>query len=147
MLLIRNRSGILTIHKARILRKKLLEKSVLTFKEWVEKIQTAGYNGARRVHKSRKATYVTPNTTRNLVAVLSCLNILHTFFSFSHYSVHTSYKSSRKKSFFTGSFGKPSQDLTCLAWLFVSQLRLLHPRGCIRHAAWINAQCKRIFTQ
>ena len=45
-LLIWNRSWILTIHKVRILQKKLLEKSFLTFKKWVEKIQTAGYNGA-----------------------------------------------------------------------------------------------------
>ena len=44
-LLIRNHSWILTIQKARILRKKLLKKSFLTFKKWVEKIQTTGYNG------------------------------------------------------------------------------------------------------
>ena len=50
-LLIRNRSWILIIHKARILRKKLLNKSFLTFKKWVEKIQTAGYNGARTVYQ------------------------------------------------------------------------------------------------
>ena len=31
------------------IRKKLLEKSFLTFKKWVEKIQTAGYNDARTV--------------------------------------------------------------------------------------------------
>ena len=48
-LLIRNRSWILTIHKARILRKKLLEKTFLNFKKWVKNIQTAGYNGARTV--------------------------------------------------------------------------------------------------
>ena len=34
------------IHKARILRKKLLEKTFLDFKKWVK---TAGYNGARTV--------------------------------------------------------------------------------------------------
>ena len=91
-------------------------------------------------------------------------------------------------------FGKPCQDLTCLAWtnyrhclhsltfksmymyilvtyswekkvflqghleshvriwpvlhdFFVSQLRLILPRACIRHFVWINAQCKRIFKQ
>ena len=45
-LLIRNRSWILTIHKARILRKKPLEKMFLDFKKWIKSIQTAGYNGA-----------------------------------------------------------------------------------------------------
>ena len=48
-LLIRNRSWILTLHKARILRKKILEKTFLDFKKWVKSIQTAGYNGARTV--------------------------------------------------------------------------------------------------
>ena len=50
-LLIRNRSWILTKHKARILRKKLLEKTFLDFKKWVKSVQTAGYNGARTVSK------------------------------------------------------------------------------------------------
>ena len=49
-LLIWNRSLILTIHKARILRKKPLEKTFLNFKKWVKSIQTAGYNGARTVY-------------------------------------------------------------------------------------------------
>jgi len=44
------RSSILTIHKARILRKKPLEKTFLDFKKWVKSIQTAGYNGARTVY-------------------------------------------------------------------------------------------------
>ena len=35
---------------ARILQKKLLEKSFLTFKKWVKKIQTVGYNGAYTVY-------------------------------------------------------------------------------------------------
>ena len=48
-LLIRNRSWILTILKARILRIKALEKTFLDFKKWVKSIQTAGYNGARTV--------------------------------------------------------------------------------------------------
>ena len=48
-LLIRNRSLILTIHKARILRKKPTEKTFFDFKKWVKSIQTAGYNGARAV--------------------------------------------------------------------------------------------------
>ena len=39
----------LCIHKARILRKKPLEKTFLDFKKWVKNIQTAGYNGARTV--------------------------------------------------------------------------------------------------
>ena len=39
----------LTIHKARILRKKPLEKTFLDIKKWVKSIQTAGYNGARTV--------------------------------------------------------------------------------------------------
>ena len=46
LLLIRNRSWILTIHTARILRKKTLEKMFLDFKKWVKSIQTAGCNGA-----------------------------------------------------------------------------------------------------
>ena len=40
------RSWILTVHKARILRKKPLEKTFLNFKKWVKSIYTAGYNGA-----------------------------------------------------------------------------------------------------
>ena len=48
-LLMRNRSWIQTIHKARILIKKPLEKTFLDFKKWVKSIQTAGYNGARTV--------------------------------------------------------------------------------------------------
>ena len=42
-------SCILTIHKARILRKKPLEKTFLDIKKWVKIIQTAGYNGASTV--------------------------------------------------------------------------------------------------
>ena len=49
-LLIRNRSWILTIHEARILRKKPLEKTCLDFKKWVKSIQTGGCNGQRMVH-------------------------------------------------------------------------------------------------
>ena len=48
-LLIRNLSWILTIHKARIFRKKPLEKTFLDFKKWVKSIQTNGYNGRRTV--------------------------------------------------------------------------------------------------
>ena len=48
-LLIRNRSWILTIHKARLLRKNPLEKTFLNFKKWVKSIQTASYNGAHTV--------------------------------------------------------------------------------------------------
>ena len=48
-LLIRNHSWILTIHKARILNKKPLEKTFLDSKKWVKRIQTAGYNGAHTV--------------------------------------------------------------------------------------------------
>ena len=48
-LLIWNRSWILTVHKVRILRKKLLKKAFLAFKNGVKSIQTAGYNGARTV--------------------------------------------------------------------------------------------------
>jgi hypothetical protein len=33
------------MHKARILRKKHLEKTFLDFKKWVKSIQTAGYDG------------------------------------------------------------------------------------------------------
>ena len=40
-----------------MLQKKLLEKSFLTFKKWVEKIQTTGYNGALTV-TVHCATYV-----------------------------------------------------------------------------------------
>ena len=53
-LVIRNRSWILTIHKARILRKKPLEKSFLDLKKWVKSIQTEGYNGRRTVLKVQK---------------------------------------------------------------------------------------------
>ena len=49
-LLIWNRSWILTIHKVRILQKKLLKKTFLAFKNGVKSIQTAGYNGARTVY-------------------------------------------------------------------------------------------------
>ena len=45
------RSWILTIHKARISRKKPLEKTFLDIKKWVKSIQTAGYNGARTVYQ------------------------------------------------------------------------------------------------
>ena len=48
--LIRNHSRILTIHKARILRKKLLEKTFLDLKKWVKSVQTAGYNGTHTVY-------------------------------------------------------------------------------------------------
>ena len=45
-----NRSWILTVHKSRILRQKLLKKKILTFKNGVINIQTAGYNGAPSVY-------------------------------------------------------------------------------------------------
>ena len=48
-LLIRNRSGILTIHKSRNFLKILLEKLFLNFKKWVKNTQTTGYNVARTV--------------------------------------------------------------------------------------------------
>ena len=50
-LLIRNRSWILTIHKARILRKKLLEKTFLDFKKWIKSIQTAALFGLYYITK------------------------------------------------------------------------------------------------
>ena len=53
-LLIRNRSWIVTIHKARILKNKPLEKMFLDFKKWIESKQTAGYNGVRTVDKSNR---------------------------------------------------------------------------------------------
>ena len=62
-LLIRNRSWILTIHKAKILRKKPLEKTFLGFKKWVKRIQTAGYNGARTVLVSNCAITRSKNQT------------------------------------------------------------------------------------
>ena len=43
------RFWILTIHKARILRKKSLEKTFLDFKMWIKSIQTVGFNGAHTV--------------------------------------------------------------------------------------------------
>ena len=52
-LLIRNRSWILTIYKARILRKQSIEKTFLDFKKWVKSIQTAGYNGSLTVYFPR----------------------------------------------------------------------------------------------
>ena len=45
-----SRQNICSVHKARILRKKPLEKTFLEFKKWVKSIQTAGYNGARTVY-------------------------------------------------------------------------------------------------
>ena len=36
------------MHKARVLRKK----TFLDFKKWIKSIQTAGYNGARAVHRT-----------------------------------------------------------------------------------------------
>ena len=56
--MIRNRSWILTIHKARVLRKKPLEKTFLDFKKWVKSIKTAGCNGARTIFK----LMIQPNT-------------------------------------------------------------------------------------
>ena len=49
-LLIRNRSWILTIHKALIFWKNLLENKEITFQNGVESIQAAAYNGARTVY-------------------------------------------------------------------------------------------------
>ena len=43
------------MHKARILTKKPIEKTVLDLKKWVKSIQTAGYNGACPVYKSNQA--------------------------------------------------------------------------------------------
>ena len=50
-------SWILTIHKARILRKKRLEKTFLDFKKWVKTIQTGGCNGACTVLYMQLFTY------------------------------------------------------------------------------------------
>ena len=44
LLLIRNRSQILTIHKAE-------GHSTMNFKKWVKTMQTADYNGARTFYK------------------------------------------------------------------------------------------------
>ena len=49
--MIGNYSWILIIHKARILRKKTLEKNVVDFKNWVK---SAGYNGPHTVSKTSK---------------------------------------------------------------------------------------------
>ena len=49
LLLVRNRSWILTIYKDKIFQKTLLENKEMVFKKWVKSIQTAGYNGARTV--------------------------------------------------------------------------------------------------
>ena len=48
---IKTRSWLLTVHKIRILWKKLLKKTFLAFKNGVKSIQTVGYNGARTVDK------------------------------------------------------------------------------------------------
>ena len=48
-LLIINHSWILIVHKNKILRKNLLKKTFLAFKNGVKSILTAGYNGARKV--------------------------------------------------------------------------------------------------
>ena len=57
-LLIWNRSWILTVHKIRILRKKLLEKTFLAFKNGVKSIHTAVYNGTRTVHTCCMYKYI-----------------------------------------------------------------------------------------
>ena len=54
-LLIINRSWILTVHKVRILRKKLL-KNVFGLQKWVKSIQTAGYNCACTVIERSQPT-------------------------------------------------------------------------------------------
>ena len=50
-LLILNRSGILAVHKVRILQKKILKQMFLALENGVKSIQTAGFNGARTVFK------------------------------------------------------------------------------------------------
>ena len=72
-LLIRNRSWILTIHKARILRKKPLEKTFLDFKKWVKSIQTAGYDGARTVLKFWFIKIANRTTYIQLLCVHACI--------------------------------------------------------------------------
>ena len=50
-LLFRNRTWILTVHKAKIFWKNLLENKEMVFKNGVKSIQAAGYNGARTVYE------------------------------------------------------------------------------------------------
>ena len=83
LLLINNHSWILTVQKARILRKKLLRKSILTFKKWVEKIQTAGHNGTRAV------TYFDHNHWRNSITALT---LIYTHCQHSRRSLYISQK-------------------------------------------------------
>ena len=47
----------LTIRKARILRKKPLEKRYFGLKKWVKSVQTAGYNGAGTVYQVHTSKY------------------------------------------------------------------------------------------
>ena len=75
--LIRNHSWILTIHKARILRKHPLEKTFLHFKKWVKSIQTAGYNG---LHTVRCKTEV-PKTPMLAVKIMLNAMVAHTVHS------------------------------------------------------------------
>ena len=73
-LLIRNRSWILTILTDRIFPKKLLENKEINFKNGVKNIQTAGYNGARKVDVNLKLRvliksgyYILPSPSTALV--------------------------------------------------------------------------------
>ena len=84
-LLIRNRSWILTIHKARILRKKPLEKTFLDFKKWVKSIQTAGYNCARMVDLNR---YRIKSGFVQMDLKLVNLNFLESIWEWSKVSYH-----------------------------------------------------------
>ena len=85
-LLIRNRSWILTIHKARISRKKNLEKTFYDFKKWVKSIQTAGYNGNQYMASPLVEKYCTHPPPAELVFKTSqrlcksqaiCLTLYH----------------------------------------------------------------------
>ena len=71
--MITNRSWILTIHKARILRKKPLEKTFLDFKKWVKSIETAGYNGVRTVLRSCNWEFLHLDCSRDYKSQIVCL--------------------------------------------------------------------------
>ena len=69
LLLIINRSWILTIHKDRIFPKHLLENKEMDFKNGVKNIQTTGYTGARTVHKLRGEVSLVEQDTFEYVSV------------------------------------------------------------------------------
>ena len=85
----------LTIHRARILRKKPLEKTFLEFKKWVKSIQTAGYNGTHMVHyclyNGKNIKHLTNNPPIQNEENL-CQSVDQFVIEYSRYNLHYVYK-------------------------------------------------------